>query len=104
MHHCDDPLYHLYKAHRNGTGGSSCQFPLYQLRILPDSLLGRVMAQGTPAEVTDSPDSLTGRYLAQALRIPVIASDLDGLPESVGGGGMPGPDGSVGGAGKSVCG
>ena len=32
---------------------------------------GRVMAQGTPAEVTASPESLTGRYLAQALRIEV---------------------------------
>jgi excinuclease ABC subunit A len=32
---------------------------------------GRVMAQGTPAEVAANPDSLTGRYLAQALRIEV---------------------------------
>ena len=32
---------------------------------------GRVMAQGTPAEVTATPDSLTGRYLARALRIDV---------------------------------
>ena len=32
---------------------------------------GRVMAQGTPAEVTATPESLTGRYLAQALRIEV---------------------------------
>ncbi|MBX9793423.1 MAG: excinuclease ABC subunit UvrA, partial [Burkholderiaceae bacterium] len=34
---------------------------------------GRVMAQGTPAEVTANPDSLTGRYLARALRIAVPA-------------------------------
>ncbi|MFM9916693.1 MAG: excinuclease ABC subunit UvrA [Rhizobacter sp.] len=32
---------------------------------------GRVMAQGTPAEVAANPDSLTGRYLARALRIAV---------------------------------
>jgi excinuclease ABC subunit A len=30
---------------------------------------GRVMAQGTPAQVADDPHSLTGRYLAHALRI-----------------------------------
>ena len=34
---------------------------------------GRVMAQGTPAEVTASPESLTGRYLAHSLRIEVPA-------------------------------
>jgi len=34
---------------------------------------GRVMAQGTPAEVAANPDSLTGRYLARALRIAVPA-------------------------------
>ncbi len=34
---------------------------------------GRVMAQGTPAEVAANPDSLTGRYLARTLRIPVPA-------------------------------
>jgi excinuclease ABC subunit A len=32
---------------------------------------GRVMAQGTPAEVAANPDSLTGRYLSRALRIAV---------------------------------
>ncbi|HET6787992.1 MAG TPA: excinuclease ABC subunit UvrA, partial [Aquabacterium sp.] len=32
---------------------------------------GRVLAQGTPEEVTAHPDSLTGRYLARALRIEV---------------------------------
>ncbi|HYR24466.1 MAG TPA: excinuclease ABC subunit UvrA [Aquabacterium sp.] len=32
---------------------------------------GRVLAQGTPDEVTANPDSLTGRYLAKALRIEV---------------------------------
>src|SRR5690606_8829619 len=32
---------------------------------------GRVLAQGTPADITANPDSLTGRYLAQALRIEV---------------------------------
>ena len=30
---------------------------------------GRVMAQGTPAEVAANPDSLTGRYLSRTLRI-----------------------------------
>ena len=34
---------------------------------------GRVMAQGTPAEVAATPDSPTGRYLAQVLRIEVPA-------------------------------
>jgi excinuclease ABC subunit A len=34
---------------------------------------GRVMAQGTPAEVAAAPDSPTGRYLAQVLRIEVPA-------------------------------
>ncbi len=32
---------------------------------------GRVMAQGTPAEVAAHPDSLTGRYLSRTLRIAV---------------------------------
>ena len=32
---------------------------------------GRVMAQGTPAEVAANPASLTGRYLARSLRIDV---------------------------------
>ncbi len=32
---------------------------------------GRVMAQGTPADVAASAESLTGRYLARTLRIPV---------------------------------
>ena len=32
---------------------------------------GRVMAQGTAAEVAANPDSLTGRYLSKALRIEV---------------------------------
>ena len=32
---------------------------------------GRVMAQGTPAEVAANPASLTGRYLSRALRIEV---------------------------------
>jgi excinuclease ABC subunit A len=34
---------------------------------------GRVVAQGTPAEVAANADSLTGRYLAQTLRIEVPA-------------------------------
>ncbi|WP_349741274.1 excinuclease ABC subunit UvrA [Roseateles cavernae] len=34
---------------------------------------GRVMAQGTPAEVAANPDSLTGRYLSGAERIAVPA-------------------------------
>lgn len=34
---------------------------------------GRVVAQGTPAEVAASADSLTGRYLAHALKIEVPA-------------------------------
>ncbi len=34
---------------------------------------GRVMAQGTPAEVAANPESLTGRYLSRALRIKVPA-------------------------------
>jgi len=34
---------------------------------------GRVMAQGTPAEVAANPESLTGRYLSRALRIEVPA-------------------------------
>ncbi|MFW9616067.1 excinuclease ABC subunit UvrA [Aquabacterium sp.] len=34
---------------------------------------GRVLAQGTPDEVTANPDSLTGQYLARALRIAVPA-------------------------------
>jgi len=34
---------------------------------------GRVMAQGTPAEVAANPQSLTGRYLSGALRIAVPA-------------------------------
>ena len=32
---------------------------------------GRVIAQGTAAEVADAPESLTGRYLGGALRIPI---------------------------------
>ncbi len=32
---------------------------------------GRVMAQGTPQQVSDDPESLTGRYLAGVLRIEV---------------------------------
>lgn len=32
---------------------------------------GRVMAQGTPADIEANPQSLTGRYLAQSLRIEV---------------------------------
>ncbi|HET9822877.1 MAG TPA: excinuclease ABC subunit UvrA [Burkholderiaceae bacterium] len=32
---------------------------------------GRVMAQGTPADVAANPESLTGRYLGGVLRIPV---------------------------------
>ncbi len=32
---------------------------------------GRVMAQGTPAEVAANPESLTGRYLSRVLRIEV---------------------------------
>jgi excinuclease ABC subunit A len=34
---------------------------------------GRVIAQGTPAEVAAHPDSLTGKYLSRVLRIPVPA-------------------------------
>ncbi|MCK6427058.1 MAG: excinuclease ABC subunit UvrA [Burkholderiaceae bacterium] len=34
---------------------------------------GRVLAQGTPAEVAAHPDSITGRYLAQVLKIAVPA-------------------------------
>ena len=34
---------------------------------------GRVMAQGTPAQVAADPNSLTGRYLSRALRIAVPA-------------------------------
>ncbi len=34
---------------------------------------GRIMAQGTPAEVAAAPESLTGRYLSHALRIAVPA-------------------------------
>jgi excinuclease ABC subunit A len=34
---------------------------------------GRVLAQGTPVEITASPDSLTGQYLARVLRIEVPA-------------------------------
>ncbi len=34
---------------------------------------GRVVAQGTPAEVTASAESLTGRYLLQAMRHPLKA-------------------------------
>jgi len=32
---------------------------------------GRVVAQGTPAEIEASPDSLTGQYLSGRRRIPV---------------------------------
>jgi excinuclease ABC subunit A len=35
---------------------------------------GRVIAQGTPAEVAAHPDSLTGKYLSRVLRIPVPAT------------------------------
>jgi len=35
---------------------------------------GRVIAQGTAAEVAAHPESLTGKYLAQTLRIPVPGS------------------------------
>ena len=41
---------------------------------------GRVMAQGTPAEVQANPNSLTGQYLAQTLRIAVPAKRLPFLP------------------------
>jgi excinuclease ABC subunit A len=37
---------------------------------------GRVMAQGTPAEVAASPDSLTGRYLSGDLRIEAPGGPL----------------------------
>ena len=39
---------------------------------------GRVMAQGTPAEVAANPNSLTGRYLSGALRIEVPARRVRG--------------------------
>jgi excinuclease ABC subunit A len=48
---------------------------------------GRVMAQGTPAEVRANPDSLTGRYLSGALKIPVPARRTPWLPVA---GGKPG--------------
>jgi excinuclease ABC subunit A len=54
---------------------------------------GRVMAQGTPAEVAANPDSLTGRYLSRSLRIAVPPVRVkpgprpDPLPTS--GGGIP---------------
>ena len=32
---------------------------------------GRIVAQGTPAQVCRNPDSLTGRYLASSLTIPL---------------------------------
>ena len=35
---------------------------------------GRIVAQGTPAEVAADPNSLTGRYLSGELRIPLPAS------------------------------
>ncbi len=41
---------------------------------------GRVMAQGTPAEVEANPNSLTGQYLAQSLRIAVPKKRLPFLP------------------------
>jgi excinuclease ABC subunit A len=34
---------------------------------------GRIIAQGTAAEVAANPDSLTGRYLSRALKVPVPA-------------------------------
>jgi excinuclease ABC subunit A len=34
---------------------------------------GRIVAQGTPAEVCESPDSLTGQYLSGRLQIPLPA-------------------------------
>jgi excinuclease ABC subunit A len=44
---------------------------------------GRVMAQGTPAEVAANPESLTGRYLSRALRIevPVKRHSLASMPQ-----------------------
>ena len=41
---------------------------------------GRVMAQGSVAELCAHPDSLTGRYLAGTLRIPVPARRTPWLP------------------------
>ena len=41
---------------------------------------GRVMAQGTPAQVAANPNSLTGRYLSRALRIAVPASRVAPRP------------------------
>ncbi|HEY8708967.1 MAG TPA: excinuclease ABC subunit UvrA, partial [Burkholderiaceae bacterium] len=49
---------------------------------------GRVMAQGTPAEVAANPDSLTGRYLSRVLRIAVpkrrVGPRPDPLPTGAG--------------------
>ncbi|MBS0447119.1 MAG: excinuclease ABC subunit UvrA [Proteobacteria bacterium] len=44
---------------------------------------GRVMAQGTPAEVAANADSLTGRYLSHALRIAVPAERHATEPDAV---------------------
>ena len=41
---------------------------------------GRVMAQGTFAQVRDNPDSLTGKYLAQTLKIAVPKRRTPWLP------------------------
>ncbi|MEN9712904.1 MAG: hypothetical protein RLY90_1165 [Pseudomonadota bacterium] len=41
---------------------------------------GRVMAQGTPAQIEANPNSLTGNYLSQALRIDVPKQRLAFLP------------------------
>ncbi|WP_425353602.1 excinuclease ABC subunit UvrA [Rhodoferax aquaticus] len=41
---------------------------------------GRVIAQGTFAQVRDNPDSLTGKYLAQVLKIAVPARRTPWLP------------------------
>ncbi len=48
---------------------------------------GRVMAQGTPAEVKANPASLTGRYLSGSLKIAVPARRTPWLPVA---GGKPG--------------
>ncbi len=44
---------------------------------------GRVMAQGTPAEVAANPDSLTGRYLGRALRIAVPTARRQPDPQAM---------------------
>ena len=42
---------------------------------------GRIVAQGTPAEVIADPSSITGRYLSGQLAIPVPAARRRGRPK-----------------------